>query len=61
MQRTEFAPNNILVEDSAVLMDCDNPGYSATTNYTIDAPSLPFDITCDSTTYTVWTHAVFKY
>ena len=52
-QRTAFNPNNILVDGSMNLLDCDNPNYRATSPYTINAPPLGFDITCGSNAYGV--------
>ena len=51
-QRTAFYPNNILVNASINLLDCDNPNYS-TPDYSINAPALPFDISCGSNIFTV--------
>ena len=58
-QRTGFTPNNILVQGSATLLDCDNPDYS-TSSYTIDAPALPFAFKCGGTTFTVWRSRVAR-
>ena len=55
-QRAAFFPNNIVVQGSVNLLDCDNPDYS-TMSYNITAPSLPFDITCGATTFTVRSQA----
>ena len=55
MQRTAFDPNDILVQGSMNLLDCDNPNYYGPTAvpYLIYGPALDFDITCGSNIFTV--------